>query len=418
MVARDQATDDLLSRGLILGLLLANTVLQKLAIPGTGGGLPLSLLVTAGLLGAGIALGRLAPVPAVGVALIATVGILVGVAGLTPATSISLNALALVVALLIPYAFALRPGMLDPAFGARVFNRLAAVFALLGIIQFFAQFVVGPEFAFFLDLALPPDLLLAGFNNLNELGYQAGIYKANGVFLLEAAFLNQFLCVAVLIELITARRGLYLALYGAGILVTYSGTGLLMLAAIAPAYILHKRYFGLAAAGILAAVLFVLFADSLGLGTFVSRADEFSSDQSSAFARFISIFYLLDSFIFVDPLLTLVGRGPGSVAENFSIVSFTAFDPSWGKVMYEYGVIGFAAYFAFLGFCILRSNGSGYLKAALLFQFMFLGGYIATTPVHIEIWTLLVWPTLASAAKREPSPSLDQPPFSFAGRPA
>lgn len=418
MAARGPTTDDPLSRGLILGLLLANTVLQKLAIPGTGGVLPLSLLLTAGLLAAGVALGRLTPVATVAVALIATVGVLVAVAGLSPATSISLNGLALAVALLVPYAFALRPGTLDPAFVTRSFNRLAALFAVLGIVQFFAQFVVGPEIAFYLDMAPPADLLLAGFNNLNELSYQAGIYKANGVFMLEAAFLNQFLCIAVVIELITTRRLSYLALYGAGILVTYSGTGLLLLAAIAPAYIVRKGYFGLAAGGALLAVLFVAFADTLGLGTFLDRTSEFSSDQSSGFARFISIFYLLEEFVWVDPLATLVGRGPGSVAEHVSSVAYSAFDPTWGKVMYEYGVIGFAAYFAFIGFTVLRAKASGYLKAALLLQFMFLGGYVATTPVHIEMWTLLVWPTLAGAAGRQALRGVEKTDFALVGRPA
>lgn len=413
---RGSVRDDPLARGLILGLLLANTVFQKLAIPGTGGALPLSLLLTAGLLALGVALGRLHPVATLALALIPTVGALVIVAGLSPATSVSLSALALVVALLVPYAFALRPGMLDPAFGARMFGRLAAGLAVLGILQFFAQFVLGPEIAFYLDLALSPDLMLAGFNNLNELSYQAGIYKANGVVLLEAAFLNQFLCVAILIELITTRRLAHLALYGAGVLVTYSGTGLLMLAAIAPAFILRKGYLGPALAAVPLLLIFLLFANNLGVGTFLDRADEFSSDQSSAFARFFSIFYLLEQFVWIDPLTTLVGRGPGSVGENFLNVSYSAFDPSWGKIMYEYGVIGFVAYFAFLGFCVLRSDGSGYLKAGLLLQFMFLGGYVSTTPVHIEIWTLLVWPTIASSAGQRVAVRSRQPSFTPAGR--
>lgn len=389
--------DDPLARVLVVALLVANTVFQKFAIPGGGGALPLSLLITAVLLSCGVALGRLIAIPILCLGVVATAGVLTLSTALTPAPSFSLNALALVIALLIPYGFAFHRGSLDPAFSARVFTLFAAIFSILGVVQFLAQFVVGAERAFWLDFNLPSDLLLAGFNNLNETGYQSGIYKANGVFLLEPAFLNQFLCIAVLIELCTTRRWRYLAIFGAGIVVTYSGTGLLMLAAIAPAYILRHRHFAIAAGAVLGFVLLFIFAEDLGLKLFVERADEFTSDQSSAFARFFSIFYLLADFAWKDPLSVLFGRGPGSIAESFSTVSYAAFDPSWGKLVYEYGVIGFLAYFAFLFFCVLRSEGSGYLKAGVLLQFTFLGGYVSTTPVHIEIWTLLVWPTMATA---------------------
>lgn len=388
---------DLLARSLIVALLVANTLLQKFAIPGGGGALPLALLITVVLLSVGIVMGRLYPMPILCLGVVATAGILALSTALTPAPSFSFNALALVVALLVPYAFAFHAAALDPAFPARMFTLFAAVFAVIGVVQFLAQFVIGAERAFWLDFALPPDLLLGGFNNLNETSYQSGIYKANGFFLLEAAFLNQFLCVALLIELCTTRRWRFLAIYGAGIVVTYSGTGLLMLAAVAPAYVLRHRHYALAGAAVLAFVLLFLFADDLGLSLFRNRTDEFFSDQSSAFARFFSIFYLLNDFAWTDPLSVLFGRGPGSVAESFTIVSYSAFDPSWGKLVYEYGIVGFLAYSVFLGFCIFRSEGSVYLKMALLLQFMFLGGYIATTPVHIEIWTLLVWPTMARA---------------------
>lgn len=409
------ARGDPVAKGLILGLLVANTFLQKLAIPGTGGGLPLSLLVTVGLVAAGVATRRLAPVAAVLVAMLACIGLLLLASGLSPGSTVSLNAFALVAVLLVPYGFALRPGALPEGFAVRAFGAFAAGFAVLGIVQFFAQFVVGAERAFYLDLALPESLLLSGFNNLNELSYQAGIYKANGVFLLEAAFLNQFLCVAILLELLHARRLRRLALYGAGVLVTYSGTGVLMLAAITPAYLLHQRQFWLLGLGGLAAALVVLFGEAFGLGALLDRANEFSSDQSSGFARFLSIFYLLDRFVWVDPATILFGRGPGSVREYFTTVGFAAFDPSWGKVTYEYGLVGFGAYFAFLGFCVRRAAGSGYLKAALLIQFLFLGGYASTTPVHIELWTLLVWPTPARASAPARSRAGDHLP---AGQPA
>ncbi len=397
MPPRAEAPDGV-ARALMVGLLLANTVLQKIALPGSGGGLPLSLPVTFGLLGAGIALGRLVPLASVALALVATAGALVLTTGLSPMPGFSANAAALVLTLLIPYAFSFRPGLLPRDFAYGLFVSAALVFAVIGIVQFFAQFVIGADRAFLLDTALPETLILSGFNNLNELTYESSIYKTNGFFLLEASFLNQMLCVAVLIELITRRRLPCLALLVAGILVTYSGTGLMMLAAIAPAYLIEKRQLGLLIFGAVAAVAFVLVADTIGLGLFIDRAAEFNSRDSSAFARFLSIFYLMADYVWTSPAGILFGNGPGSVREHFLSVNFAPFDPSWGKIMYEYGVIGFAAYFSFIFFCVFRSEGSLYLKFALILQFMFLGGYVAIMPVHIEIWMLLIWPVPAASA--------------------
>lgn len=391
--ATGDAAGDPVARALVVGALGSALFLQKLAIPGTGGGLPLNLPVVLGFVGLGLAFGRLVVLPAVLLALAPVAGVLILVSGLSGAPTFSLNALALVLALLVPYALAFRPGLVGGAFAGRVLVRFALVFAVMGIVQFLAQFVVGAERAFWLDMNLPPDLLLAGFNNLNELSFESGIYKANGVFLLEASFLNQLLCLAILIELVTSRRASRLALLAAGVLVTYSGTGVMMLAVVAPFYLVRHRHYGLALGGALLVAAVALFGESLGFGALLDRAGEFGSDQSSAFARFLSIFYLLGQFVWSDPVAILVGRGPGTVHEYFDFVTYSAFDPSWGKLAYEYGLAGLAAYATFLIGLVARARGSGELKTALLFQFFFLGGYVATTPVHIEIWLLLTWPT-------------------------
>lgn len=71
-------------------------------------------------------------------------------------------------------------------------------------------------------------------------------------------------------------------------------------------------------------------------------------------------------------------------------MSFSTFDPAWGRLLYEYGVIGFAAYVSFLAWRLF-SGGFSYVNCALFFQFLFLGGYLSTPPVHIVIWALALW---------------------------
>ena len=215
---------------------------------------------------------------------------------------------------------------------------------MLGIAQSIAQFLIGPALPFSLDLFLPGSLSLEGFNQLIPLSYGASVYKSNGVFLAEPSFFSQFLAVGVIIEVVRRCRPSRLGLYLVALLCSYSGSGLIMLAVFVPFYLVQRRQFTLLAMGGLCIVVIVLAADSLQLDALVSRAREFSNPGSSGYARFISPFVYIRDHLFADPVTLLLGRGPGTVTEHFESYYYTPFDPTWAKLIYEFGVLGCAAY--------------------------------------------------------------------------
>jgi hypothetical protein len=90
------------------------------------------------------------------------------------------------------------------------------------------------------------------------------------------------------------------------------------------------------------------------------------------------------------------------VQEQFRLLSFYAFDPTWGKVIYEYGLLGALAYarFFYIAFC-RRQRG---LRFAVGYTYLFLGGYLLNPSVLMQLAALVVWlgePTTATAPDRE-----------------
>jgi hypothetical protein len=77
------------------------------------------------------------------------------------------------------------------------------------------------------------------------------------------------------------------------------------------------------------------------------------------------------------------------VQEQFQQFSFYAFDPTWGKVIYEYGLIGSLVYFSFLYRALYK--GPKGLRFALGYTYLFLGGYLLNASVLMQVAALVVW---------------------------
>ncbi|HLH93091.1 MAG TPA: hypothetical protein VKX28_32100 [Xanthobacteraceae bacterium] len=367
---------------------LAAVFLQKLALPGTAGLLALNLFV---FLAAALAAFLLAAVeinrPAfLWYAAFATAGAL----SLAMSRSPRVSALSLGLLLLVQLPLVFRvTSSLRPERLWRLVSTLGCVFAAVGVIQFAAQFVVGPRLAFPLDTALPDWLALKGFNSMIPLYWSSAIFKSNGVFFLEPSFFCQFLAVAVVAELLLAGRLLRLLLLMAGLISSYSGTGLTMLALFLPIYAVRHGRIQLAIAAALACLFLVFFGDALSIDAFVSRLGEFTDNQSSGWARFFSMFDVLQDVLFAKDLTLFTGQGPGTVQQSFERVSYLAFDPTWGKLLYEYGLVGTFAYLAFFytAFC----NGARGLRFAVGYTYFLLGGYLINASILMLAASLVVW---------------------------
>ncbi len=382
---------DRIAVAIVLFILTTNVLLAKFAIPGSDGSLSIRLVSLYAALSVGVLSGRLLINPQTfvffsGVALSL---VLVSFAPLT--TKFSYTSLMLILFLILPYVFCFRAAAIRHRTAFAIYNGIAIVLSLCALVQFPAQFVIGPETAFWLDYNIPESIAMKGFNNLNDFNDGSDIIKSNGVFLLEASGLSQFVCLAIIIELTYFRRAWAIVLYCAAMVVSYSGTGILMLLMTAP--ILLWREGGRAIAALAVAVLVgFLFFDELKLGLFLERMTEFESTGSSGYARFLSIFRLLTDYVWHDSVTTFIGRGPGSVTENNLNLDYAAHDPSWGKIMYEYGVLGFMSYFSFFFYCVWRARVDVAVKLAMTFQFLFLGGLVGSPEAHSQILALVIWP--------------------------
>jgi hypothetical protein len=303
----------------------------------------------------------------------------------------SSSSLLLILCLLLPYAFSFRAGAIQHRTALACYNALAIMLSILAIAQFSAQFILGRSIAFWLDYNIPDTILLKGFNNLNELEYGSDIIKSNGVFLLEPSSLSQTVCLAIIIELAYFRRLWAIILYSGAEVVSYSGTGVLMLLLVAP--ILIWRY-GWKAIVVLPVYVLIgfLFFEELRLDVFLTRTSEFEATNTSGYGRFLGIFRLLTDYVWSEAGTTFFGRGPGSVTENALNVDYGTHDPSWGKIMYEYGVLGFLCYFSFFLACVWRARVDVVVKLAITFQFLFLGGLAGDPGAHAQIVALLIWP--------------------------
>jgi hypothetical protein len=212
------------------------------------------------------------------------------------------------------------------------------------------------------------------YNTLNPLGYGTALFKSNGFFLLEPSLLSQFAALAVIIELSCFAARSRILFYLAAMLVAYSGTGPMLLAVFGWIFLwrFNRRILLL---GMLGAFLLAAMAGPLRLDAFLARAGELTSTTSSGFARFVSPFWLIGDFQLERLGTLLFGFGPGAIDLYTAAVPYGAHDPTWGKVIFEYGFVGAAVFFAFIAACLFAATRSRPVAAALFISYLALGGY-------------------------------------------
>jgi hypothetical protein len=376
--------------------LLLEVLLQKIALPSTGGIYPLSLFIFPAVAAAAFLTGVLEVNTVAFIWYAAFIVMGTVSAALSPSSHVSVLSLGFLVVAQLPLIFRCKSPDMSYTRVLEFLSTLGCVCALIGVLQFMGQFVVGVDVVFFLDKHMPESVTVAGYNSLIPLYWTSPVYKSNGVFFLEPAFFCQFLAMAVVAELLTGPRAIRLLVLTAGLVCSYSGTGLTMLALFLPFYFFnhgHSRLFFFA--GLVSLVL-IFFGDALSLDAFTRRLSEFSDPESSGWARFLSMFRVLQTVVFANDLTFFLGRGPGTVQEQFRLFSFNAFDPTWGKVIYEYGFVGALVYFRF--FYLTVCKGPRGLRFAVGYTYLFLGGYLLNPSILMQVAALVVWPGIAAVS--------------------
>jgi len=320
----------------------------------------------------------------------------------------SASSMLLLVALHLPYVFTV-PYRDDGGRVIKFFLGIATFFAWCGIAQYGLQFVVSARFLFPIENFVPDSFVVQHFNKQAALAYGSEIYRANGVFLLEPSFFSQLLAVAIVAELCTLGRASRLALFGIALLVSYSGTGLLVLAICLPLYLVKRRRWELLILGLSALVVMIPLHEHLQTVGILSRAAELGSTDSSGFARFVGGFFLFDQFLWTDPWRTLFGYGAGAFKSYAPRAHYAVAEMALFKIVFEFGLVGALAYFGFLFWCLVLSPMPRLLTIAVGMVYLLSGMY--TPFAHGLALSLLLWNSMhaeghAGSQARAAAPAL------------
>jgi hypothetical protein len=334
---------------------------------------------------------------------ILVVAYLIAASGLTVvamiADQVSISSYVYLLSIYALYSFRLRRKDSSYERTLDLYQDAMMVCAALGVAQFLGQFVVGNELVFPIDLYVNPTYLIDRFNVIIPLTNDSSIMKANGVFFLEPSFFSQFLGLSLVIELLHRKRARRLALIIGGMIVSYSGTGLSLAVLFGAWTLLRQGNVKLLALAALAAVLLVVGSSVLNLTVFIDRIGEFGSRESSGFARFISPFYLISDFIITSPQSFLFGLGPGSIENAVGLAAsrdYLAHDATWIKLLYEYGAIGTVLLMGYMALSLFSGARDRILAGAILYLFLFLGGYLLNGIMHCIFVAVLVWHNMSS----------------------
>ncbi|HYD32635.1 MAG TPA: hypothetical protein VEB64_17470 [Azospirillaceae bacterium] len=396
--AATPARQDRIAQSLLWAVFISVSVFQRFAIRAGEGQIAIAFVLSMAALAVLLISGRISINPLrlvmfcwMSAMLVAT--LTVALAGYSVAS------MALMLAIALPYVFQIRRGMLDPLEPLRQFRTLVSGLAVLGVVQFFAQFVVGQQLAYPLDTFLPKDVFLDNFNTLIPLYDGFSALKANGVFLLEPSHFSQFVGMALVIELMVFASTPRLVLFVLALFVSFSGTGTSMVALFAPIVLVRQRRYGLLLVGVLGILAIAAAGSAIHLDIFLNRLQEFTSTRASGFARFVGPFWFLGEYLFVDPMRMLFGMGAGSITAFLKQTAYFAHDTSWAKLMFEYGLVGFFAYMTFFVTAVFHRSNNLIVSGMIFYTFVLLGGYLLTPYMHCLFLALSVWHRPATVAE-------------------
>jgi len=248
---------------------------------------------------------------------------------------------------------------------------IVALVVLEHLIQLPASYAAWPS----LEKIVPSEFLVSGYNYVQPIQYGSRLMKPNAIFLLEASFVSQYLALGLIVELIFFGRMWRMVFLTAGLLLTFAGTGLLLVILCAPFLVFRMSWRVMLVA--LVVLVFAGFAAAeFGWYTQVShRLTEYQIANSSAHERFVSpATALLDFLQRPDALYSGLGAGQIDVGHGEAWWPLT-------KVTVEYGVLTTIAFYAFFIYSVFGEGGHLRMGFALFLFYNFLSGSFAV-PVN------------------------------------
>jgi hypothetical protein len=251
-----------------------------------------------------------------------------------------------------------------------------------------------------LNSMIPRKLLYLHYNYIQPIHWGSLWMKPNAVFFLETSHISQFIAMAIVIELTCFFRVRYLAFFGAALLASFGGTGMLTLALSVP-FLLGRVPRGLILAGVLALPIAYVGASSIGLTSNIeSRVGEFGSRGTSGEMRFSRPAEAVVDAMFGDETDLFIGKGAGSMPKGQSAKGANFAWAPYAKVFVEYGLVAFI-FWALLILTAMFGHGVPFAISWVVFlQYQFMNGSL-NVPLH-TIYAMLLAGGLVVAAREAP----------------
>ncbi len=319
-----------------------------------------------------------------------------------PQSRVSFSSLMLLITLYLPFIFVLKPHMRSKEnwlWVMRVLLNVSLFCALTGIAQFYLQFVVKQPWLFNVSPLLPTLLTDQGiYNSAIPVG---SLFKSNGFFFREPSAFSYMMAFSIITELALFKRYKRVAVLGLGLMLSYSGTGILALAIGMMFPFGFKTAMRVGVILVAGMMIFLLFGDALNLTYTLGRVGEFSAERSSGYIRYVAPMRLINELVDSAPWTAFVGHGPGTIfrAER----SYEFHDPTWAKLVYEYGVFGFTSFMLLITLSMSHSKAPIQIRAVMFSSWLVMGGHLLTPENVMMIYTLLAfWPRPVKSNSSKP----------------
>lgn len=280
-------------------------------------------------------------------------------------------------------------------------NVLFGLVAAAGILQFLAQLVGIRVFSF--SGILPAAILIEfGFNVEIQSGI-GSLLKANGFFLVEPSVFSQIMALGLIVNLLAFRQAGYICLFVAGLLLSFSGTGWIMLAAFVLGTGASMGLRGLMLAAMMLALLGLVLAVVLFLSPDVAtmlngRAGEVFVPGTSGHMRFVTPFWVMSDVVQHIPMVPYLGLGAGTSERLAMPYEYTVNTPV--KIALEFGVPALAAYI--LLFVIAdRTPLQRAIAPPAIVMMLFTGSYAQFPPVLFLVALIVCMARLRSEPVRQ-----------------
>lgn len=277
-----------------------------------------------------------------------------------------------------------------------VFVAAATIISVIAIVQLAVVNAVKIQALMNIHFVLPEAVRSAGTYTYSREG--AGFVKANGYFLRESSTLSQVAALAIIIEYYGRARWRILGILGAGLVSSFSGSGMLALLAglLLPRSVGRIPAFIAALTGTAIVLLVLNSADVPFLNAWFGRLDEFTTPNTSGYARFVAPFDMITHSFDNGSLSTWFGNGAGSYLRETSLlkVRYEINDPTWAKLIYEYGILGFFLIVSLVVARLYSSNLCNEGSNFLLFVWL-LSGQLLKPDFVLIMWLLTVIPKAA-----------------------